>query len=100
MPAYHLQKVCVWEHLDRKQPSSQSNEVWNDVAAGYGWGALEAQITNLRNQRDELYQEMWDKVKRVRNGVKANYGDDSSQYEMVSGTRLSERKSPTRKAKA
>jgi hypothetical protein len=62
--------------------------------------ALEAQITNLRNQRDALYQELWDKVKRVRNGVKANYGDDSSQYEMVGGTRLSERKSPTRKTTA
>jgi hypothetical protein len=62
--------------------------------------ALEAQITNLRNQRDALYQALWDKVKLVRNGVKANYGDDSSQYEMVGGTRLSERKSPTRKATA
>ena len=60
---------------------------------------LETQLTNLRNQRDALYQAMWDKVKRVRAGVKANYGDDSSQYEMVGGTRLSERKSPTRKAK-
>jgi uncharacterized alpha-E superfamily protein len=60
---------------------------------------LEAQITNLRNQRDTLQTELWDKVKRVRNGVKANYGDDSSQYEMVGGTRLSERKSPVRKAK-
>jgi hypothetical protein len=62
--------------------------------------ALEAQLTNLRNQRDAAYQELWDKVKRVRNGVKAHYGDDSSQYEMVGGTRLSERKSPTRKTKA
>ncbi len=58
---------------------------------------LETQMTNLRNQRDELFVSIWDKVKRVRNGVKANYGDDSSQYEMVGGTRLSERKSPTRK---
>jgi len=60
---------------------------------------LEVQITNLRNQRDALYTELWDKVKRVRGGVKANYGDDSSQYEMVGGTRLSERKTPVRKAK-
>ena len=59
--------------------------------------ALEAQLTNMRNQRDTLYAALWDKVKRVRSGVKANYGDDSSQYEMVGGTRLSERKSPTRK---
>ena len=60
---------------------------------------LEAQLTNLRNERDTRYTELWDKLKRVRNGVKANYGDDSSQYEMVGGTRRSERKAPVRKAK-
>jgi len=59
---------------------------------------LETQLTNLRNQRDAVYRAMWDKVKRVRAGIKANYGDDSSQYEMVGGTRMSERKAPTRKA--
>jgi len=57
---------------------------------------LETQLTNVRNQRDAINQSVWNKVKRVRAGVKANYGDDSSQYEMVGGTRLSERKSPTR----
>ena len=45
-----------------------------------------------------LYTTIWDKVKRVRNGMKAIYGDDSSQYEMIGGTRLSERKAPARKA--
>jgi hypothetical protein len=58
--------------------------------------ALEAQLTDLRNQRDTLYESLWDKVKRVRGGVKAIYGDDSSQYEMVGGTRKSERKPPVR----
>jgi hypothetical protein len=61
--------------------------------------SLEAQLTDLRNRRDTLYTTIWDQVKRVRAGVKANFGDDSSQYEMVGGTRLSERKTPTRKAK-
>jgi hypothetical protein len=60
--------------------------------------ALDAQYTALRNQRDALHGEMWDKVKRVRSSVKGLYGDDSSEYEMVGGTRRSERKSPTRKA--
>ncbi len=59
---------------------------------------LETQLTNLRNQRDALFVSIWDKVKRVRASVKGIYGDDSSQYEMVGGTRLSERKSPARKA--
>jgi hypothetical protein len=62
--------------------------------------ALETQLTDLRNQRDEIFAAMWNKVKRVRSGVKAIYGDDSSQYEMVGGTRASERKPTVRKARA
>lgn len=60
--------------------------------------SLKNQLTDLRNRRDALYQSTWDKVKRVRAGVKASFGDDSSQYEMVGGTRLSERKSARRTA--
>ena len=62
--------------------------------------ALEAQLTDLRNQRDAAYSELWDGVKRVRSVVKGMYGDDSSQYEVIGGTRKSERKKPVRKAKA
>jgi len=62
--------------------------------------SLETQLTNLRNQRDQEMAELWDKVKRVRTGVKSFYGDDSSQYEMVGGTRASERKSAKPKKKA
>ncbi len=61
---------------------------------------LEAQLTSLRNQRDSLYQSIWDKVKRTRAAIKGIYGDDSSQYEMVGGTRMSERKPRTRKPAA
>src|SRR5687768_5568579 len=62
--------------------------------------ALDAQLTDLRNQRDALNTSLWEKVKRVRAGVKGIYGDDSSQYEMIGGTRLSERKPATRKSTA
>jgi len=58
---------------------------------------LENQLTNMRNQRDAANNSLWDKIKRARAGIKATYGDDSSQYEMVGGTRLSERKTPTRR---
>ena len=61
---------------------------------------LEAQLTDKRNQRDAANTALWDKVKRARNGVKANYGDDSSQYEMMGGTRTSERKTASRKVAA
>jgi hypothetical protein len=59
---------------------------------------LETQLTKLRNQRDAQYLALWDKVKRVRNGVKGIYGDDSTEYEMIGGTRISDRKSPARRA--
>ena len=58
---------------------------------------LEIQLADKRNQRDLLYNSLWDKVKRLRNGVKAIYGDDSQQFEMVGGTRISERKPRSRK---
>ena len=59
--------------------------------------SLEAELTGLRNQRDELYIALWDQVKRARAGFKGIYGDDSSEYEIIGGTRRSERKRPTRK---
>jgi hypothetical protein len=98
--------LAAWNQIDSEVSFGALNisALNNDISQAGEFltqmNTLEAQLTNLRNQRDTAYQELWDKVKRVRNGVKANYGDDSSQYEMVGGTRLSERKSPTRKAKA
>jgi hypothetical protein len=57
---------------------------------------LELQLADKKNQRELVYTSMWDKIKRLRAGVKATFGDDSQQYEMVGGTRASERKSPRR----
>jgi hypothetical protein len=59
---------------------------------------LESQLMNLRNQRQDCYGEVWDMLKRVRAMMKGMFGDDSTQYEMVGGKRLSERKSPRRTA--
>ena len=58
---------------------------------------LEALLADKRNQRESMAVSLWDKVKRVRNAIKGIFGDDSSQYEMVGGIRLSERKPRTRK---
>ncbi len=38
-------------------------------------------------------------LKRIREGVKGHYGDDSVEYSLVGGKRLSERKKPVRKPK-
>jgi hypothetical protein len=61
---------------------------------------LENELTDLRNQRDALCLAIAQKLTRVRRGVSAFYGLDSSQYEMVGGTRTSERKPPKRRTAA
>jgi hypothetical protein len=72
-----------------------------DVTATTGLDAqittLEAQLTDKRNLRDAQCVALWDKVKRVRSSVKGIFGDDSTQYELVGGTRLSDRKPVKRK---
>jgi hypothetical protein len=54
--------------------------------------SLENQMIALREQRDVQRQATWDKVKGVRSMVKVIYGDDSLEYELMGGTRRSERK--------
>jgi hypothetical protein len=95
--------LSAWNQIDAKltigtlTPALLTTDVTAATTLESEMTKLEAQLTDKRNQRDALYTQIWDKVKRVRNGVKGIYGDDSSQYEMIGGTRLSERKSPTRK---
>jgi hypothetical protein len=60
----------------------------------------ELQLAALRNQRDAVYFSLWDKLKRVYAGVKANYGDDSTEYEMVGRTRANKKKRRSRKTVA
>ena len=59
--------------------------------------SLQAQLTDELNQRVTVNAALWDVIKRMRGGVKSAYGDNSSQYEMVGGTRLSEKKKGGRK---
>jgi hypothetical protein len=59
---------------------------------------LELQLMNLRNRRDAQTASIWDIVKRVRATVKGMYGDDSSEYELVGGTRMSDRRKTSRRA--
>jgi hypothetical protein len=59
---------------------------------------LEKQLADKRNQRELLCTAIWDKVKRARASVRGIYGDDSTQYELIGGTRMSDRKPHVRKA--
>ena len=60
--------------------------------------SLEARLTELRNQRDELCNSFWTSLKRIRNAIKGIFGDNSTQYEMIGGKRLADRKPAVRKA--
>jgi len=92
----------AWKEIDpalavgELTPASLEADIQQAVPIQVELNSLDAQLTDLRNRRDALFSAMWDKLKRIRAGVKGIYGDDSSQYEMVGGTRMSERKSPAR----
>jgi hypothetical protein len=55
-------------------------------------------LTTKIAAKDSAIAAMADKAKRIRSGVKAEYGDDSTEYENVGGKRASERKKPSPKA--
>ena len=59
--------------------------------------SLEGRLTEARNRREAISAATWDKIKRVRAGVKATFGDDSTQYELMGCKRLSDRK-PVRRS--
>jgi len=61
---------------------------------------IKAESAEAHNERKALSKDVWDKIKRVRRGIQAIYGDDSSQFDIVGGTRISDRKPNTRKATA
>jgi hypothetical protein len=66
--------------------------------------ALLAQYNQMLSQLDELQNQLAaaekvanDKSKRILAATEATYGPDSNEYEMVGGTRLSDRKKPGKK---
>jgi hypothetical protein len=98
--------IEAWKKID---PNFKAGDLTPDVLAATlaqvdpiltQMSALNAQMTDQRNQRDDVYSTLWQYLKTVRTSVKGQYGDNSSQYEMVGGTRMSERKPGGRKPKA
>ena len=58
---------------------------------------LAAQMDDSSNRFDAQNDLLSDWNRRVLSAVEAQYGPDSSEYEMVGGTRKSERKRPSKK---
>jgi hypothetical protein len=61
---------------------------------------LEAELAEARTERESLWQAIWDKIKRARRGMQSIFGDDSPQYKIIGGTRVSDRKPTARKSAA
>lgn len=66
--------------------------------------ALLARYNQMSSEMDDLLNQIQagearaaDKSRRILSATEAHYGPDSSEYEMVGGTRKSERKKPGRK---
>jgi hypothetical protein len=59
--------------------------------------ALNADKTRMVNEKGELAEDLSDYIVRARSVVKGVFGKDSSEYDMVGGTRISERKKGKKK---
>lgn len=59
--------------------------------------ALNAERTRLVNEKGENAGNLSDYIVQVRSVIKGVFGADSSEYDMVGGTRTSERKKPKKK---
>lgn len=59
--------------------------------------AVNADRTRLVNSKAEQAKDVSDYIVQARAAVKGSFGADSSEYDMVGGTRTSERKKPKRK---
>jgi hypothetical protein len=98
--------ISVWESIDPnlKIGNLSLNELRSALDRGKELkskiDALEIELTDLRNKRDETFGAGWGYITRMRSGIKAIYGDDSSEYEMAGGTRRSERKPRSKRSKA
>lgn len=57
-----------------------------------------ATLDDLQNQLDEDESSLQETNRRMLAAVQAHYGPDSSQYEQAGGTRVRDRKRPTKKA--
>ncbi len=59
-------------------------------------GQLEDSLISARNDYWHKRHLLWELTKRARAGAQAKHGDDSDQYERFGGTRISDRRRPSR----
>ena len=94
-----LNKITPAPNLGPNISVAAYQGVFNDTAAlEESHNQLAAQMDDSSNRFDAQENLLADWNRRVLSAVEAQYGPDSSEYEMVGGTRKSERKRPTKKS--
>jgi hypothetical protein len=79
-------------------PSLQA-DLDEEKALSVEFSRLKAQLTEVRLRRQAARLRIWDKLKRLKMGIRGTYGDDSPEYKLIGGTRKSERKPYTYRKK-
>ena len=79
-----------------------THEIYDAKATAFtnrldGYNRMLAAIDDEQNAIDADESELREMNRRALSAVEAQYGPDSSEYELVGGTRQSERKRPVRK---
>jgi hypothetical protein len=93
-----LNKITPAPNLGPNISVAAYQAVANDTAAlEESHNQLAAQMDDSSNRYDAQENLMADWNRRALSAVEAQYGPDSSEYEMVGGKRKSERKRPSKK---
>ena len=93
-----LNKITPTPNLGPNISLAAYQGVANDTAAiEESHNQLAAQMDDSSNRFDAQEATLNEWNRRVLSAVEAQYGPDSSEYEMVGGTRKSERKKPSKK---
>jgi hypothetical protein len=90
-PTFTLNEITQKTFGDLQAKSSQLSELVE---------ARRLELQGLINQRDDTVKALQTAITRARSGFRAFFGPDSTQYDQAGGKRLSERKSPVRRAPA
>jgi hypothetical protein len=81
--------------IDKGAFASLASTVESKVSA---IDSLKKQLATAVNDKDAAVKDLKARLVDVRTAVKGTYGADSNEYELVGGTRASERKKSGRKA--
>jgi hypothetical protein len=91
-----LKKITESDFGRGLNPTDYGADVTALTAKLDDYNGLLAAIDEAQNDLEAMESALRDKNARILSAVEARFGSDSNEYEMVGGTRRSERKKPVR----